>query len=44
MQTAIEASPVTINGRQVVVEEKRSTNSSGKLGFIMLVQSSKIRN
>ncbi|XP_047967718.1 nuclear transport factor 2-like isoform X1 [Salvia hispanica] len=29
MQKAIEASPVTIGGRQTVVEEKRSTNSRG---------------
>ncbi|XP_028081651.1 uncharacterized protein LOC114283023 isoform X2 [Camellia sinensis] len=44
VQTAIEASPLTINILQVVVEEKRSTNSRGKLGFIMLVQSSKKGN
>ncbi|KAL1565740.1 myosin ATPase [Salvia divinorum] len=29
MQKAIEASPVTIGGRQTIVEEKRSTNSRG---------------
>ncbi|KAK9050314.1 hypothetical protein SSX86_030716 [Deinandra increscens subsp. villosa] len=30
VQKAIEASPVAINGRNAVVEEKRSTNSKGK--------------
>ncbi|XP_076888107.1 nuclear transport factor 2-like [Bidens hawaiensis] len=29
VQKAIEASPVTINGKKAVVEEKRSTNSKG---------------
>ncbi|KAI7743743.1 hypothetical protein M8C21_017712, partial [Ambrosia artemisiifolia] len=31
VQKAIEASPVVIGGRNAVVEEKRSTNSKGKL-------------
>ncbi|GFZ01996.1 nuclear transport factor 2 (NTF2) family protein with RNA binding (RRM-RBD-RNP motifs) domain-containing protein [Actinidia rufa] len=31
VQKAIEASPVTIGGRQAFVEEKKSTNSRGKL-------------
>ncbi|PON59369.1 Splicing factor-like protein [Trema orientale] len=35
VQSAIEASPITINGRPVVVEEKRSTNR-GKFGFVVL--------
>ncbi|KAI3742423.1 hypothetical protein L1987_60105 [Smallanthus sonchifolius] len=32
VQKAIEASPVAINGRNAVVEEKRSTNSKGTRG------------
>ncbi|KAF7120831.1 hypothetical protein RHSIM_Rhsim13G0049400 [Rhododendron simsii] len=32
VQKAIEASPVSIGGRPAYVEEKRSTNSRGKLG------------
>ncbi|KAL0459930.1 UNVERIFIED_CONTAM: Nuclear transport factor 2 [Sesamum latifolium] len=33
VQKALEASPVTIGGRQAFVEEKRSTNSRGKSEF-----------
>ncbi|EYU19424.1 hypothetical protein MIMGU_mgv1a026410mg, partial [Erythranthe guttata] len=33
LQKALEASPVTVGGRQVFVEEKRSTNSRGKGRF-----------
>lgn len=32
VQSAIEASPITINGRQVFVEEKRSTNRGNSRG------------
>lgn len=32
VQSAIEASPITINGRQAVVEEKRSTNRGNTKG------------
>jgi len=30
-----QASPIVIGGREVVVEEKRSTNSRGKLDLIL---------
>ncbi|KAG5514816.1 hypothetical protein RHGRI_036012 [Rhododendron griersonianum] len=36
VQKAIEASPVSVGGCQVYVEEKRSTNSRGKLGLLMV--------
>ncbi|CAH8350392.1 unnamed protein product [Eruca vesicaria subsp. sativa] len=33
VQSAIEASPVVLNGQKVVVEEKRSTRGKGRSGF-----------
>ncbi|CDP03910.1 unnamed protein product [Coffea canephora] len=36
VQKAIEASPIAIGGRQAIVEEKRSTNSRGKLEIAKL--------
>ncbi|RVW60147.1 putative G3BP-like protein [Vitis vinifera] len=45
VQSAMEASPITIGGRQAFVEEKRSTNSSrGKLDFMSVLVKIKERH
>ncbi|KAL8260342.1 hypothetical protein R6Q59_028295 [Mikania micrantha] len=44
VQKAIEASPVAINGRNAVVEEKRSTNSKGTRGRFPMGRGGGFRN
>lgn len=44
VQSAIEASPITINGRQAVVEEKRSTNRGNSRGRFPSARGNGYRN
>ncbi|PRQ25462.1 putative nucleotide-binding alpha-beta plait domain, NTF2-like domain-containing protein [Rosa chinensis] len=44
VQSALEASPIMINGRQVVVEEKRSTSRGGNRGRFSTGRGSGYRN